>query len=189
MICENVKGVISYRNHPLLRLLYFRMVKPIVKGTFLLHRMAGKGGWTYALVPKIMQDNKRPFGYVKVKGTVDDFEISKMNLMPFSGSEHHFLPVKSEMRKAIGKQAGDTVKIVLYHDTEPDEVPAEMLECMQDEPKALTFFNTLSDGNKKYYIQWIYGAKTEATKIKRMATAINRMADGLKMYDKPPKDE
>jgi hypothetical protein len=164
-------------------------VKPIVKGSYLMHRMAGKGGWTYVLVPKILQDDKRPFGYVKVKGTIDSFEISKMNLMPMSNSEHHFLPVKSEIRKAIGKEAGETVKVTLYHDADPQEIPDEMLACLQDEPKALKFFNTLNDSNKKYYIQWVYGAKTEATKINRMANAINRMSEGLKMYDKPPKDE
>ncbi|MBS1773141.1 MAG: DUF1905 domain-containing protein [Bacteroidetes bacterium] len=163
--------------------------KPIVKGNYLLQKMQGKGGWTYTLVPKIMQDTKRAFNYVKVKGSIDGYEISKMNLMPMSGSKHHFLPVKAEIRKAIGKQAGDTVKIVLYHDNEPQEIPDEMMECMQDEPKALKFFNTLTDSQKKYYIQWVYGAKTEATRINRMATAINRMADGLKMYDTPPKDE
>lgn len=164
-------------------------MKPIVKGTFLLERIPGKGGWTYALVPRIMQDGKRPFSYVKVKGTIDDYEISKLNLMPFSGGEHHFLPVKAEIRKAINKEAGDSVKIVLYHDADPQEIPAEMLECLHDEPKALQFFNGLRESEKKYYIQWVYGAKKEETRISRMAIAINRMAEGLKMYDKPPKDE
>jgi len=154
-----------------------------------MHRMAGKGGWTYVLVPKIMQDEKRPFNYVKVKGTIDGYEISKMNLMPMSRIEHHFLPVKSEIRKAIGKEAGAMVKVVLYHDADPQEIPAEMLECLQDEPKAMKFFNQLRESEKKYYIQWVYGAKKEETRINRMATAINRMSEGLKMYDKPPKDE
>ena len=154
-----------------------------------MHRMAGKGGWTYVLVPKIMQDEKRPFNYVKVKGTIDGYEISKMNLMPMSRSEHHFRPVKSEIRKAIGKEAGAMVKVVLYHDADPQEIPAEMLECLQDEPKAMKFFSQLRESEKKYYIQWVYGAKKEETRINRMATAINRMSEGLKMYDKPPKDE
>jgi uncharacterized protein YdeI (YjbR/CyaY-like superfamily) len=154
-----------------------------------MQRMAGKGGWTYVLVPKILQDDKRPFGYVKVKGTIDSFEINKLNLMPMSNSEHHFLPIKKEIRKAIGKEAGDTVKVTLYHDADPQEIPAEMLECLHDEPKAFKFFNQLRESEKKYYIQWVYGAKKEETRINRMATAINRMSEGLKMYDKAPKDE
>lgn len=174
--------------------------KPIVSGTYLLEKYPGKGGWTYTLVPRIMQDEKRAFSYVKVKGSIDGYEINKLNLMPYSGGEFHFLPVKSEIRKSIKKEAGDTVHIILYHDADPMEVPAEMLECLQDEPKALKFFNTLSESEQKYYIQWVYGAKKEETRINRMATAINRMAEGLKMhartetlrsggYDRPPKDE
>ncbi len=164
-------------------------MKPIVNGIYLLEKYPGKGGWTYALVPRIMQEGKRPFSYVKVKGTIDGYEINKLNLMPYSGGKHHFLPVKAEIRKAIGKEAGDTVKVVLYHDNEPQEIPSEMLDCLHDEPKALRFFNQLNETEKKYYIQWVYGAKKEETRINRLAVAINRMAYGLKMYDKPPKDE
>lgn len=164
-------------------------MKPIVNGKYLLEKYPGKGGWTYAVVPKVKQEKQqRPFGYVKVKGTVDGYEIRKFNLMPMKGGTL-FMPVKTEIRKAIKKEAGDTVHIILYHDSDPTEIPAEMLECLKDEPKALKFFNKLSDSEQKFYVQWVYGAKKEETKINRMATAINRMAEGLKMYDKPPKDE
>jgi hypothetical protein len=163
-------------------------VKPIVNKKFRLERYPGKGGWTFARIPRIKQDDKRPFGYVKVKGTIDGYEIRKFNLMPMSDGDH-FMPVKSEIRKAIQKEAGDLVHIILYHDTDPLEVPGEMLLCLQDEPKALKFFNKLTDSEKKYYIQWVYGAKKEETKINRMAAAINRLMQGLKMYDMAPKDE
>lgn len=163
-------------------------MKTIVNKKYLLEKYPGKGGWTFARIPRIKQDDKRPFGYVKVKGTIDGYEIKKVNLMPM-GEEHHFLPVKTEIRKAIGKEAGAMVHIILHHDNDPTEIPTEMLECMKDEPKALKFFNKLTDSEKKYYVQWVYGAKKEETKISRMATAINRMSEGLKMYDKAPKDE
>ena len=163
-------------------------MKPLINKKYLLEKYPGKGGWTFARIPRILQDDKRPFGYVKVKGTIDGYEVSKFNLMPMSDG-HHFMPVKAEIRKAIQKEAGDMVHIILYHDADPVEIPGEMLECMQDEPKALKFFNQLTDSEKKYYIQWVYGAKKEETRINRMATAINRMSEGLKMYDKAPKDE
>lgn len=98
------------------------------------------------------------------------------------GDGNFFLPVKAEIRKAIHKTEGDRVHIVLYPDNEPLEVPEELLQCLQDEPFALHFFNSLSESEKKFYIQWIYSAKQEQTKINRMAKSINRLAKGLKLY-------
>lgn len=67
---------------------------------------------------------------------------------------------------------------------DPLEIPYELMACLDDEPAAKKFFYSLSDSEKKYYIQWIYAAKTEPTKVNRMAKAIDRLAKKLKMYDK-----
>lgn len=160
----------------------------IVDGSFLLERFSGKGGWTFARIPSVTADKKYPFGWRRVSGTIDGYAISKYHLMPM-GDGILFLPVKAEIRKAIGKQAGDTVHLRLYADETPLEIPAEMLECLKDEPAALKFFSTLSDSEQRYYIQWVYNAKREETKVSRMAKAVNRMADGLKMHKQPPKNE
>lgn len=160
------------------------MSKPLVNKKYLLEKFPGKGGWTFARIPEILQDKKAHFGWVKVRGTIDGYEISKYHLMPM-GNGHLFLPVKADIRKVIGKQEGDKVHIVLYPDNEPLETPEEMLLCLSDEPEALNFYNQLSESEKKYYIQWIYSAKKEETKVNRLAKTINRLTKGLKMYDLP----
>ena len=50
-------------------------------------------------------------GLVKVRGKIDDhpFRSSFMAM----GDGTHMLPLKAEIRQAIGKAAGDTVKVVL----------------------------------------------------------------------------
>ena len=156
--------------------------KPLVNKKYLLEKFPGKGGWTYTIIPEILPDKKAPFGWVKVKGSIDSFEISKYHLMP-SGKGTLMLFVKSEIRKKIKKQAGDYVHIVLYSDNEPLEVPEELLFCLQDDTEALQFFNSLNESQQYNYVKWIYAAKTEQTKVDRIAKTLVRLSKQQKFAD------
>lgn len=90
--------------------------KPLVNKRYLLEKYPGKGGWTYVSIPEVLRDKSTPFGWVKVKGFIDTFEIKNYRLMPM-GNGKLFLPVKAEIRKKINKHAGDWVKIILYADS------------------------------------------------------------------------
>jgi len=57
-------------------------------------------------------------------------------------------------------------------------VPDEFLEELQKDPKALGIFQNFSNSNKKDYVVWIQEAKTEATKLKRLQTAVEWIAEG-----------
>lgn len=160
------------------------MEKPLVNKKYLLEKYPGKGGWTFARIPEIPQDKKAHFGWVKVKGTIDGFEIKKYNLMPM-GDGKLFLPVKAEIRKKIKKQDGDFVHVILYPDNEPFEMPEEMVICLKEEPQALKFFKGLGEAEQKQYIQWIYSSKKEETRIERLAKTINQL---LKKQKLPTKD-
>jgi len=149
--------------------------KPLVNKKYLLEKFPGEMGWTYAEIPEILPDKKAPFSWVKVKGSIDGFEISKYHLMP-SGKGTLMLSVKSEIRKKIKKQAGDYVHVILYPDNEPLEVPEELLSCLQDDAEALRIFNSLNESEQHNYVKWIYSAKTDQTKVDRMAKTLIRLS-------------
>ena len=155
------------------------MEKPIVNKRVKLEKFEGKGGWTYARLPEV-KPGKSWFNWVKVKGCIDDYEIKAYNLMPI-GNGQLFLPVKKEIRKKIKKEAGDYVKVELYHDSDPLEIPSEFLDCLRDDPVAHKNFFTYSESVQKQIVDWIYSAKKEETKINRMAEAVNRCAS--KMFE------
>ncbi|MES1222723.1 MAG: YdeI/OmpD-associated family protein [Bacteroidota bacterium] len=159
------------------------MEKPLVNKKYRLQKYPGKGGWTYASIAEISKNKRARFGYVKVKGSIDGYPIQKYHLMPMSNGSM-FFPVKAAIRKQIKKNEGDFVHIILFQDKDPLEVPEEMLLCLQDEPAALKFFTALSESEQRFYIQWIYAAKQEQTKINRLAKAVNRLAKALKFYEK-----
>lgn len=149
---------------------------PVVNNEYLIEKFPGKGGWSYVAIPEISQDSKNPFGWVKVKGTIDSFEINQYKLMPM-GNGRLFLPLKAEIRKKIGKQAGDTVSVTLFQDDTPLKIPDELMECFKYEPKHIyEAFQQLSEGRKKMYIDCIYSAKKEETKARRIAKLLESLS-------------
>ena len=158
--------------------------KPLVNATYLLEKFPGKGGWTYAAIPEILQNKNNPFGWVKVKGSIDTHELKQYKLMPM-GNDRLFLPVKSAIRKKIKKQAGDHVKIILYADNTALKIPEEIINCFNNEPKKiLDTFLSFTEGEQKSYLDWIYAAKTEDTKAHRIVQMMDRLQKKLKFYDK-----
>lgn len=57
-------------------------------------------------------------------------------------------------------------------------VPQYFLEELQKDPTALNIFQNFSPSSKKEYVSWLEEAKTEATKQKRLETALEWIGEG-----------
>jgi len=86
-------------------------VSPLDKEfTATLEKSPSKGGWTYVVLPGSAEFFGTG-GPVKVAATVDGHPF-RTSFMPL-GNGQQMLPIKAALRKAIGKEAGDSVTIRL----------------------------------------------------------------------------
>jgi hypothetical protein len=139
-----------------------------------------KTGWTYIEVPssiaeKLVPGNKKSF---RVKGKIDGHPFSLIALLPMGGGDF-IMTLNAAIRKAVKKPVGAAVSVKMSVDTEEIKPPAELMECLEEEPEALAYFKSLSKGHQNYFSNWIRSAKTEPTRTKRIAAAMNAFAKGM----------
>lgn len=136
-----------------------------------------KTGWTYITIPQEIAEQINP-GVKKsyrVKGRFDQYRFDAMTLLPM-GEGDFIIPLKADVRKKLGKTAGETLMAELELQQKAYEIDADFMACLEDEPAALNFFNSLSAGHRNYFSKWIESAKTEPTRAKRIAMAVNALA-------------
>src|SRR5687768_7695106 len=104
-----------------------------------------KTGWSYIDVPakladKLMPGMRRSF---RVKGTLDKYKIAGVALIPI-GEGNFILGINAKIRKETRKVHGQTLVVKIEVDEDELKPPEEFIECLQDEPEALKFFNSLT---------------------------------------------
>jgi uncharacterized protein YdeI (YjbR/CyaY-like superfamily) len=60
----------------------------------------------------------------------------------------------------------------------PKAAPAELVAALDKNAKAKKFWSTLPPGQQREYIDWIGDAKQEATRVRRLKTSIEWLAEG-----------
>jgi hypothetical protein len=149
----------------------------LIQFTTTIKKFAAQGektGWTYITIPfaiaeKLKPNNKKSF---RIKGSLDAHKINGVALIPM-GEGDFIMALNATLRKQIKKNKGASLEVKLEIDISPIKMDSELMECLNDYPESLDFFNSLTQGHRKYFSSWIQSAKTEATKTRRIAMAIS----------------
>ncbi|HLP96123.1 MAG TPA: YdeI/OmpD-associated family protein [Saprospiraceae bacterium] len=119
-------------------------------------------------------------GQVKVKVTYDG--VLYRGSMVKMGGDCHWLLVRKDIRKIIGKNPGDTVHVTVQRDTEERivEAPEELKTLFEQHPEAKAYYDTLSYTHRKEYVQWINEAKRPETRQNRLLKTIEMLMSKTK---------
>lgn len=136
-----------------------------------------KTGWSYIEIPADIAEQIKP-GTKKsyrVKGKLDNFKITGVALLPMGGGSF-IIPINADLRKGIGKRHGAMIKVQLEEDKQPFQFNKDFISCLEDDPVAAKHFYSLTGSHQRYFSKWIDSAKTEPTKVKRIAMAVSALA-------------
>jgi uncharacterized protein YdeI (YjbR/CyaY-like superfamily) len=95
------------------------------------------------------------------------------------GGGKFILPLNGTIRKAIHKKKGAMLKLKLEVDKQPYQLNREFMDCLQDEPVGLSYFNSLPRSIQNYFSKRIDSAKTDETRTKRIAQMVNALSKKL----------
>lgn len=149
--------------------------------TAALVRPEGRGTWTYVDVPASVSAAIGTAGQVAVVGTLNG-EPFRSTLMARGGGAH-YLVVPRALRDALGVTPGDEVTVGLEVDTAPRtvELPADLDQALAADPAAAEAFASLAPSHRKEYVAWIEEAKRSETRQRRIARAVDMIAEGRKL--------
>ena len=93
------------------------------------------------------------------------------------------IPLSAEHRQNSGVAGGERLEITLVLDNEPRtvELPAELHAALKKNAKAMQAFERLPPSGKKKVALLVDSAKTEETKIRRVARIVGDLKDGKKI--------
>lgn len=137
-------------------------------------------GWTYIAIPVDISQALKPGQKTsfRVKGKLDNYPIERVALVPM-GEGEFIMAINATMRRGIRKEEGASVQVAIDVDDSPMPLSADLMACLEDEPKALGFFSQLTKGHQVYFSNWIESAKTIETKTKRITQAVTGLAMGM----------
>jgi hypothetical protein len=115
---------------------------------------------------------------IPVRGTIGGVAIRPTTLVA-AGDGTHRLFVHGKIRKALGVDDGDRVRVVLERDTKADivVVPGDMLESLAERPDAEAVFDSMTPAQRREIVRWLESAKTIATRKSRLERNLDMLVE------------
>jgi len=116
---------------------------------------------------------KRPAVRVTIGGHTYRSTVASIGGAPMVG-------VSAENRASAGVAGGDVVDVEIDLDTAPREVsvPPDFAKALARDAAAQRTFDRLSYSNQNWHVQSIEGAKTDETRLRRIAKSVDALRDG-----------
>lgn len=126
-----------------------------------------------------------PFDVEKVFGAKRVKVLATFDGVPYRGSlvrmgGCYMIGMTQEIRKIIGKEPGDIIRVTVERDEEERNIqaPSDFMEVLVENNTALSTYERLSYSKKREYVLWITDAKKEETRKARIEKAIERLNEG-----------
>jgi hypothetical protein len=98
-----------------------------------------------------------------------------------SDGKQYFLPLGAAWRRDCGLEAGAQVEVTLSPEGPQSEtLSPDVIEALESEPQARTFFESLATFYRNTYVKWIESAKRPETRVARIREMIKLLKAGKK---------
>jgi hypothetical protein len=136
--------------------------------------------WTFLVLPAAASAKLPTRSMATVDGTLNG-EPFQATLEP-DGQGSHWLKVDKALREAAKASAGDTVALEIAPvAVEPEPgVPADLRKALATNPAAQATWADITPVARRDWIAWITSGKKAETRVKRIDTACDKLASGMR---------
>jgi len=155
---------------------------PVIHFRARLSRPATPKGaaWTFLVLPAAASAKLPTRSMVTVDGTLGGAPF-QATLEP-DGEGSHWLKVGKALREAAGAAPGDTVALAIAPvEKEPEpKVPADLRKALAANPAAKATWADITPVARRDWIHWITSGKKAETRARRIDTACDKLASGMR---------
>ncbi len=153
--------------------------RPIAFDAELRAPMPGKA-WTFVTLPPAASARLGTRGRIAVEGTINGHRF-RTSAFP-DGKGSHQLMVNAEMRRGAGAEQGHVAHFALRaaDDEVVVEVPEDLRKALAKRKAAQAQFQAITAKARAEWVRWITTAKRTETRKRRVTTAAERLARGVR---------
>lgn len=140
----------------------------------LIHQV-GKGAWTYHIKVPNTQHIVGKWGFLKVSGSIDGYELVAKNLFSIKGQDK-MLSISETIRKAINKGGGDKVNVTLYWVTQNEQITHKQILNTFKETGVLKAFEACEKAEKEGILAAIIAQKIEDKRVNLIVKYIEKLS-------------